>query len=199
MYVIMQTRIIILVVYHLVSNIIFISGKAESGKDTVAEMMHEYMTSIGERSFIFRFGDILKYILKTYYNWNGIKDFYGRNMLQSKADEIKSINGNDFFANFISSVINANKEMYDNSSIIISDWRYINELNYIEKNVEHKSIITVRIVRQHDNMLDGKQKEHSSENELDNFDFTFYINSNTIEGKRIQQKDIVDKILADGG
>ena len=120
-------------------------------------------------------------------------------MLQSKADEIKSINGNDFFANFISSVINANKEMYDNSSIIISDWRYINELNYIEKNVEHKSIITVRIVRQHDNMLDGKQKEHSSENELDNFDFTFYINSNTIEGKRIQQKDIVDKILADGG
>ena len=101
MYVIMQIRIIILVVYHLVSNIIFISGKAESGKDTVAEMMHEYMTSIGEKSFIFRFGDVLKYILKTYYNWNGIKDFYVRNMLQSKADEIKSINGNDFFANFV--------------------------------------------------------------------------------------------------
>lgn len=189
----------ICVVFYLVKNIFFISGKAEAGKDTVAEMMKDYMESLGETVFIFRFGDLLKYILKEYYQWNGIKDLCGRSLLQNTSDKIKDNCGQDFFAKFISQIINSDYEKYNMSSIIISDWRYIREYESIVNDVECKNVITVRVMWEHENSLSDNQKKHSSETMLDNFNFMYYINSNTIEGKRVQQKDIIDKVLSDGG
>lgn len=186
-------------VFYLIKNIFFISGKAEAGKDTVANMMKDYMESLGEKVFILRFGDLLKYILREYYQWNGIKDLYGRSLLQNTSDKIKECCGQDFFAKFISQIINSDNEKYNMSSIIISDWRYIKEYESILDNIEHKNAITIRVMWEHENSLSDNQKNHSSETMLDDFEFMFYINSNTIDGKRIQQKDIIDKVLSDGG
>ena len=48
--------------------IILIGNKARMGKDTFAAMLKE---ELNERAIIVHFADVLKFICKSYYNWDG--------------------------------------------------------------------------------------------------------------------------------
>lgn len=49
--------------------VICISGKAQNGKDTTAGFMKEILEARGNRVLIAHFGDLVKYICKTFFDW----------------------------------------------------------------------------------------------------------------------------------
>ena len=59
--------------------IILISGKAQNGKDTVADILMEQLEG---KSIKLAYADYLKLICRKYFGWNGEKDVKGRSTLQ---------------------------------------------------------------------------------------------------------------------
>ena len=54
--------------------VILISGKAQNGKDTVANILREVLHENGERVLVTHYADLLKYICRNYFEWDGKKD-----------------------------------------------------------------------------------------------------------------------------
>ena len=84
--------------------IILIGNKARMGKDTFANMLKE---ELNERAVIVHFADVLKFICKSYYNWNGEKDTTGRTLLQYVGQSTRD-NDEHFWTDFIARLIKAN-------------------------------------------------------------------------------------------
>ena len=61
---------------------ICISGKAGSGKDTAAEYLQQEIEMDGYNVLIYHYADILKFVLQRLFGWDGVKDEYGRSLLQ---------------------------------------------------------------------------------------------------------------------
>ena len=60
------------------TKVVCISGHARSGKDTVAKILHDQLVKDNTEVLITHYADLLKYICKTFFNWNGKKDEQGR-------------------------------------------------------------------------------------------------------------------------
>ena len=58
-------------------NFICISGKAQNGKDTSAEIFKNELVIRGHSVLVIHQADLLKYICKAFFNWNGEKDEAG--------------------------------------------------------------------------------------------------------------------------
>ena len=54
--------------------VILISGKARSGKDTLAKVLGDYLKEQGKDVLITHYADSLKYICETVFKWDGKKD-----------------------------------------------------------------------------------------------------------------------------
>ena len=68
--------------------VVCISGKAQHGKDTTAGMMKTVLESMGHTVLIAHYGDLVKYVCRTFFGWNGEKDAYGRSLLQKVGTDI---------------------------------------------------------------------------------------------------------------
>lgn len=137
--------------------VILISGKATSGKNTFATFFGEYLKKKGVKYQEIAFATPLKQICRAS-GWNGKKDKEGRKMLQDTADNIKAIYGDDYFA------LKA-KESISEDVVLVTDWRYKKEYEVMKE----FNVVTVRIERE------VERDEHSSETELDDFNFDFVI------------------------
>ena len=62
--------------------ILLVSAKAQHGKDSVAEIAKEQLELKGKKVLICHYADLLKYICKTFFDWDGNKDDKGRTLLQ---------------------------------------------------------------------------------------------------------------------
>lgn len=171
--------------------IILISGKARSGKDTVAEFIKETLQLIHPNKTvgIIHYADELKYILKQYYDWDDNKDEKGRTLLQETGDKVRKSN-KDYFVN---RAIQQAK-IIDPDFLIIPDARYKNEINtwfYRGYNP-----LLIRIERNDNNALTKKQNLHSSECELDKYNFDYYIqNDNSLQELKFQCGEVVKQWL----
>lgn len=168
-----------------------ISGKAESGKDTVATELENVLI---KNNYSFRrlhFADYLKFACQTYFDWDGKKDVNGRNMLQNIANNHFRKYCASYFADRIYEIINIFQFRWD--YVIIPDLRFKNEFEKIKKNFNYA---TIRIERKdHENILTEKQRKDSSETELDNENFDFYINETDINEKLIHSRIIMEEII----
>jgi hypothetical protein len=147
--------------------VICISAKAQHGKDTSALILKDKYEAEGKRVLITHYADLLKYICKTFFNWNGEKDEEGRSLLQKVGTDIVGAKEPDFWVNFIISIL----KFFDNTwdIVIIPDCRYVNEIEGMKK---HFDTVVLRVVRPNfDNGLSDTQKQHPSEVSLDNFIF----------------------------
>jgi hypothetical protein len=134
---------------------VLISGKAGVGKSTSAELLKEIIaTNSSEKvsTGIFNFAKGVKYAAKQGFGWDGLKDERGRKLLQDigaigrKYDKdtwVKQLIEYIWMGFFIPPEI-----------IIIDDWRFPNELAYLEKQ-EIYSIYTVRIESSEKEILRG--------------------------------------------
>lgn len=162
-------------------NIILISGKAESGKDTVADLIKELIPN--RRTISMSYASYLKHICKEIYNWNGIKDKEGRTLLQRIGTDVIRSKVPDFWVRNVAQLIFVLQDEFD--YITISDCRFSNEIEYMISQFGDK-VITLRIERpNHKSYLNSEQLKHLSEVALDNYVFDYLIiNDGTIDDLR---------------
>lgn len=183
--------------------IIMVSGKAGSGKDTIANFFKDELIASNKRVLVMHFADLVKYYATQYFNWDGEKNEAGRNLLQEIGTTVMRGRYPEYWAEIIGKFIDAytipEHSFFD--YILIPDWRFINEYEvvYDYAAIQNNETITIRIERYDDAGLKWKnpnmtsdQLNHISECELDNFAFNWIIeNRGTLE----DLKNSVNEIL----
>lgn len=146
--------------------VICISGKAEHGKDYTANLMVKTLQEEGYRVRIAHYGDLVKFIAKQYFDWNGVKDEAGRALLQYIGTEVIRKQDPDYFVNFVADMFRFFPDKWDYA--LIPDTRFPNEIiRMYEKGFDTRHI---RVFREnHKSILTEEQLKHSSETALDVF------------------------------
>ena len=152
--------------------IILISGKAQHGKSTSANMIKAYLDEkTAKKSVIFNYADLLKFYCTQYFGWNGNKDDDGRSLLQRVGTDLVRSIDNNYWVNALKSFIKLFGSEFD--TIIVGDCRFKNEIlsdysSIAFLNALGYDAIHVRISRPgFNNGLTQAQKQHVSETDLD--------------------------------
>ena len=85
--------------------VVCISGKAQHGKDTTAGMMKTALESMGHTVLIAHYGDLVKYVCRTFFGWNGEKDAYGRSLLQKVGTDIVREQRPNYWVDFVKDML----------------------------------------------------------------------------------------------
>ncbi len=152
--------------------IINISGKAQHGKDTCALILKEKLEIKNKKVLIAHYADLLKYEAKTFFNWDGIKDEQGRQLLQYMGTDVIREKNPDYWVGFIKEFIGMFQDDWD--YVIIPDCRFKNEVILWEQ--DGWDNVSVRVIR--DNFISNltpEQLNHPSETALDTFAFDYCI------------------------
>lgn len=153
--------------------VITVSGKAQHGKDTVANILADVLKDRGHRVLVTHYADLLKYICTTFFGWNGEKDEKGRHILQYVGTDVVRKECPDYWVNFIADILRLFGENWD--YVIIPDTRFPNEINVLKK--QFPNTIHLRVIRPNfTSTLTEEQLKHPSETSLDDIvpDITFY-------------------------
>ena len=175
--------------------IFLIAGKANSGKDTTAEFIDNYVKLKGLRVVNLQIGSYIKMYAKTISGWDGAEDSKPRTLLQELGTNIiRDKIDNNFFINRIIGDINVYSYYFD--VITISDGRLPEELDKIKEAFDN--VYRINIVRPNfENSLNSTEKKHRTEVGLDdytNFEFEI-INDRTLEDLNEKIKKLVDEVL----
>ena len=154
--------------------VICISGKAQHGKDTSANLLKMMLEADGYKVLIAHYGDLVKYICKTFFDWNGEKDVYGRSLLQRIGTNVIRKQAPDYLVSFVANILKFFDGEWD--YVLIPDSRFPNEVDYLK---EHGfDVIHMRVIRQNFvSPLTPEQQKHPSETALDNVLPDHYINN----------------------
>ena len=151
-------------------NFICISGKAQNGKDTSAEIFKNELVIRGHSVLVIHQADLLKYICKAFFNWNCEKDEAGRTLLQQVGTNVIRKVEPDFWVDFIAKVTGFFKDTWD--YIIIPDTRFPNELEKLK--ADDANVFHVRVIRKDfKSPLTEEQQRHPSETALDGIESDF--------------------------
>ena len=177
--------------------ILLISGKAQSSKDTSAQFMKSHLESKGERVLICHYADLLKYICKTFFDWDGVKDDKGRTILQHVGTDTIRMKNNrpDYWVDFIIDILWMFYDEWD--YIIIPDTRFENEIHKMSDAFGNTVVSTIRIDRPNfDSGLSQEQLNHPSECGLDDYEFDHYITNNgTLDELNDKVKFLLDRLM----
>ena len=155
--------------------VILISGKAQNGKDTVAGSLHKALIDDGKRVLVTHYADLLKYICRNYFGWDGNKDEQGRQMLQYVGTDVIRKQNPTLWVDFVAMMLKYFHENWD--YVIIPDCRFPNEVTTMIDN--GFDTIHLRVVRDNfESPLTEEQQNHPSETALDNVEPDFYIKNN---------------------
>lgn len=156
-----------------------ISGHAQNGKDTVSKIIKDKLEMKGNKVLVAHFGDLLKYICKTFFGWNGKKDLIGRQLLQYVGTDVVREKKPDFWVEFMSDILQIFNNEWD--YVIISDTRFPNEIELLKW--DGFDVTHIRVNRSNfESPLSIEQQMHISETALDDVKADFYIdNSGSLE------------------
>lgn len=155
--------------------VICISGKAQHGKDTAASFLKERLEDQGYDVLVAHYGDLVKYICKTFFGWNGQKDEYGRGLLQFVGTDVIRQQEPDFWVVFLAKMLHFFREEWD--YVLIPDSRFPNEIDYLRS--AGLDVTHLRVIREHfQSPLTEQQQRHPSETALDHVTPDFYIHNN---------------------
>lgn len=163
------------------------------GKDTVALMIKEELERNGKRVLIAHYADLLKYMCKMFFGWNGEKDDAGRELLQRVGTDI--VRGKHDSSYWVRSLIGMVK-MFDGEwdYVLIPDARFPDESVHLGHNY-HVDSIHLRIVRKgFKSPLSKEQQEHESETALDTCTpDLLIINDGTLEELKSKVEQLVER------
>ena len=155
--------------------VITISAKAKSGKDFCANLIKQKLESRGNKVLITHYADLLKYICKTFFGWDGKKNMEGRTLLQYVGTDVIRQKNPDYWVNFLIEIFNLFPDEWD--YVLIPDTRFPNENDLMK---EYFDVTTVRVTRpNYDNGLTEEQQKHESEIALDDYNFDYRITNNS--------------------
>jgi hypothetical protein len=151
-----------------------ISAKARHGKDTAAELLKEYLEHKGQRVLIIHFADLLKFICKQFFGWDGNKDEAGRTLLQYIGTDVVGAKKPEYWAKFVVDFLRLFENEWD--YVFIPDWRYPIESATLSS---YFYTLRLRIERPgFESNLTPEQKQHASEVSLDDYCFDAIISNN---------------------
>lgn len=161
---------------------ILISGKAGSGKDTIAQFMKEELEKHGKKVLIIKYGDAVKWVLRDYFNWDGKKDIVGRTLLQYiGTDVVRAVHPN-FWTGIVVGLLQAFEPHGDFDIALVPDARFPNEVDIALQNLQN--CVAVRVNRRNPDgsewvnpALTEDQRNHPSETSLDHYAFDFVIHN----------------------
>lgn len=160
--------------------VVCISGKAEHGKDTAANFLKEQL-ELGENSvLITHYGDLVKYVCKTFFHWDGQKNEAGRELLQTVGTDIIRDADQDFWVRFVADMLKFFKFEWD--YVLIPDCRFQNEIEYLIKSgfdVTHMRVIRDNYVSN----MPEEQQNHISETALDDYLPDIYVHNSGYLGE----------------
>lgn len=168
--------------------IIILSGKAESGKNKVASIIENKLKY--KNVITISYASYLKEYAKNILKWNGLEETKPRTFLQEIGDYVKTID-NKFLINRLLQDIEVYKNYFD--VIIISDARFIEEINCVKE--KHENVSVINVIGKENN-LNEMEKNHITETALDNYNlYDFKIeNIGSIEALEKEVKNIVEVI-----
>lgn len=146
--------------------LILISGKAQHGKDTVAEMIQRKLLANNKRVLVTHYADLLKYICANYFGWDGKKDEQGRQLLQYVGTDVVRKQNPTLWVDFLKMILSLFGDNWD--YVIIPDCRFPNEVTPMK---EAFDAVYVRVRRPNFvSSLTPEQLAHPSETALDGFE-----------------------------
>lgn len=169
--------------------VILISGKAEAGKTTTANIIKTFLEELGKKVACTPYGQYVKDTAKLIWNWNGEKDKKGRELLQWWGTDIVRAQDPNFWVDSVIRLAKVIDKYVD--YLIIDDCRFLNEIeswravkyvaldeatDALANRQRFSDIITIRVERPgHENALTPEQRRHPSETELDDYIFDITI------------------------
>lgn len=173
--------------------VITISGHAEAGKDTVANQIKMQLEDLkfDNKIAIIHYADMLKFLCKTLYGWNGRKDERGRELLQQVGTNIVREKQPDYWVNIVSTIIEMFQDEFD--YFLIPDCRFPNEAAVMK---DRFNAMAIKVVRPgYENHLTPEQRLHPSETAMDDYEFDYVINNPGTEGLEDNVADFIHKKL----
>ncbi|HHY79801.1 MAG TPA: hypothetical protein GX516_05495 [Thermoanaerobacter sp.] len=145
--------------------IVLISGYAGSGKDIFGNFLIKHLPGAKK----YAFADPIKEIARKYFEWDGIKDERGRNLLIGIGTAGREENLYIWAERVIEKITEEQPK-----TAIITDWRFKHEHFKIKEVFGDENTIAIRIKRERLNTIDD-----ITEHDLDNFlDYDFVISNN---------------------
>lgn len=176
------------------THFILCSGKARHGKDTSAEIIKENLEERGYSVLITHYADLLKFICKNFFGWNGEKDEAGRTLLQQVGTNCIREQDPDYWVDFVANLVRMFPDKY--AFVIIPDVRFPNEIDRIAD--AGFPATHVRIIRtDFESQLTEEQKNHPSETALDNTAPDFVIKNTTMSALKDQLRQFCDTIVSE--
>ena len=170
--------------------VILISGKAQHGKTSTADILEKYMKHAGKRIVQINYADYVKFICTKYYGWDGKKDKKGRHILQYVGTDIFRARDEHFW---VDAVIRFARAVWDDFDfMLVADWRFPNEFTrWIDNGLT--DIYRVRVCRPgYDNGLTPEQSQHPSEISLDDFPMDYILSAVDLIGLEQECYKILD-------
>ena len=145
--------------------VICISGKAQHGKDTTAGIVKNLLEYMDHKVLIMHYADLLKYICKTYFGWDGNKDDKGRTLLQYVGTDVVRAKDPEYWAKFVLNFLKLFKDEWE--YVLIPDCRFPNEIMTF---MGELPVVHWRVTRPNfKSPLSEEQQNHPSEIALDDF------------------------------
>lgn len=180
--------------------VITISGKAQHGKDTTASIIKEKLERLDHSVLIIHYADMLKYICKEYFGWNGVKDEEGRRLLQHIGTDVIRSKDEHFWVDSVRRILSVIGDCFE--YVLIPDTRFPNEV-YPVTGWDDTTELNIRVQRSNrfepfDNGLTQEQKLHESETALDNYVPNIMIaNAGDIDELKRAIDDVMPAIISD--
>lgn len=176
--------------------VICISGKAQHGKDTTAGYLKEFLEERGKKVLICHYGDLVKYVCKTFFNWDGQKDEKGRTLLQHVGTDIIRTKEPNYWADFICDILCFFPNEWD--YVLIPDCRFPNEIECIKECFDDATHI--RVIREgFISPLTEEQQKHPSETALDEYPYDYlFFNNKDLEWHRSTCQSFADGLVIEG-
>jgi hypothetical protein len=173
--------------------VILFSGKATEGKDASANILKDLLERDGKKVLLTHYGDLLKYICKTYFGWNGEKDEVGRLILQKTGTDVIRHKMPNFWVRFVADILLMFPDEWD--YCLIPDCRFPNEVEVMNGLFD---TLIVRVNRlNYESPLTEEQQNHISETALDNYQFDYYLDSESgLDNLRVEVEKMYEYIKA---
>lgn len=173
--------------------IIFIGGKANSGKDTAAEYIDEYYRSRGLDVVNIQISYYIKMYAKEIAKWDGDNETKPRQLLQDLGTELIRKQIDEYF--FIKRIIQ-DIDIYSRyfDIITISDGRLPEEFAAVK--LAYPETVTVHVTRPgYSSKLSKDQKAHVTESLVDEIEYDLdLVNDGTLEEFQTKCIDLVREI-----
>lgn len=174
------------------THFILCSGRARHGKDTSAEIIKDNLEAKGYKVLITHYADLLKFICKNFFGWNGEKDDAGRTLLQQVGTNCIREQDPDYWVDFVANLVRMFPNKWD--FVIVGDVRFPNEIDRIAD--AGFPATHVHIIRPNfDNGLTEEQKNHPSETALNDTMPDFVIQNTTMSALEDQLQALCEILI----